>query len=162
MDFFHYKFRMITETTCAFYDLFTGQFVANFEAPLSSNKHQKLYVVTQGNDFLYVGATSSSIKLRLNQGFKANGKGGYHGYKWKHNRDEMEMHIVCFPKDNNSKLEVEAIEAELVFLIRQRTGNWPLYQNEIHFNNTNPKAIELASQIYEHILNPSPQSHLSH
>jgi hypothetical protein len=34
-----------------------------------------------------------------------------------------------------TKIEIESIEAELVFLIRQKTGLWPLTQNEIHFNN---------------------------
>ena len=29
--------------------------------------------------------------------------------------------------------EIEAVEAEVVFLIRKLTGQWPRYQTEIHF-----------------------------
>jgi hypothetical protein len=45
---------------------------------------------------------------------------------------------------------IEAIEGELVFLIRQRTGDWPRYQNEIHFTNS-AAAKKIAVKIYSKI-----------
>ena len=44
---------------------------------------------------------------------------------------------------------VESVEAELVYLIRKKTGKWPCFQNEIHFSNHNlKKAKEIALAIY--------------
>jgi hypothetical protein len=47
---------------------------------------------------------------------------------------------------------VEGIEAELVYLVRSKTGRWPLFQNEIHFNNDNhEKTKEIALRIYRKV-----------
>lgn len=46
----------------------------------------------------------------------------------------------------DGKLYGEAVEAEVVYLVRKETGNWPLGQNEIHFNNAHPKQARLEAQ----------------
>ena len=45
---------------------------------------------------------------------------------------------------------VESVEAELVYLVRNKTGKWPKNQNEIHFNNFEiEKAKQVAEKIYK-------------
>jgi hypothetical protein len=46
-------------------------------------------------------------------------------------------------------LQIENTEAELVFLIRQKTGRLPLHQNEIHFNNEYIDGRILAEELYK-------------
>lgn len=125
----------------------------NFTKPLTTNKLPKVYLITQGNEVLYVGYASQSVGLRLGQGFR--GIGNYHGYKWRH-ENEVQLHVFVFnqpltgnrDEDANYILHVEAIEAELVYLVHHQTGQWPLYQNEIHFNNTNRETtLKVAAEI---------------
>ena len=99
--------------------------------PLTSNNY-KLYVLTDPESILYVGTTKSSIKNRLRSGLFADGKNGYYGYKWK-GLSLVKLYVWCF--EELDKMKAESIEAELVYLIRKKTGRWPIYQNEIHFNN---------------------------
>ncbi|MDO8578754.1 MAG: hypothetical protein Q7R50_06200 [Dehalococcoidales bacterium] len=47
------------------------------------------------------------------------------------------------------KSSVEAIEGELVYYIREKTGKWPKYQMEIHFHSD---VTEGESQIARSIL----------
>lgn len=44
-------------------------------------------------------------------------------------------------------LEVETIEAEIVFLIRQMGGQWPAHQTEIHFHASESRHREAAETI---------------
>lgn len=92
----------------------------------------KLYVVTQADEIYYVGITKQAIRKRLSTGFSAKGEHGYHGYKWK-DLHEAELLVWSFPSIQGE--DVEAIEGELVFLIREKTGKWPRYQMEIHFHH---------------------------
>ncbi|WP_149304910.1 hypothetical protein [Pareuzebyella sediminis] len=134
--------------------------VANFTAPVTAKLTPKIYVLQHNGKPVYVGYASQSIGTRLNQGLKADGKKGYHGYKWKQ-ADELKLMVFVFEqklkgkKDNADKpyiLFVEAVEAELVYKIRQETGKWPAFQNEIHFNNENlEKAKLVAAEIYRKI-----------
>ena len=50
-----------------------------------------------------------------------------------------------------NKEQIENIEAELAFLIRTKTGKWPLNQNEIHFNNKFDNGKEIAEKMLFHI-----------
>jgi hypothetical protein len=123
---------------------------------LIRSKQPKIYLIKSGIDFLYVGYASQSLFTRLSQGFRAAGKNGYHGYKWK-KQERVEVHVFIFPPLANtsakdSRLFFEAIEAELVFQIRTQTGKWPLYQNEIHFNNGFPEdSLRIAIELYKKI-----------
>ncbi|MGK0390067.1 MAG: hypothetical protein ACI94Y_002818 [Maribacter sp.] len=107
---------------------YPNDFSPNFKEPDIA----KLYLVRDSNFYQYVGTTFQSITKRLKQGLSANGKKGYHGYKWK-NKSKVEVFVWTFEGINKS--EIENIEAELIFKIRQKYGIWTISQNEIHFNN---------------------------
>lgn len=107
----------------------------------------KLYVVKQGQEIIYVGITKQDIRKRLRYGITARGEHGYNGYKWKR-LTEVELLIWTFP---GGKIEdTEAIEGEVVYFIRDRTGKWPKYQMEIHFH---PGASEEDKRAAESIIN---------
>ncbi len=150
--FFHLSLSLVTRED-------SGQYYFGFEKiiPVDSeslirSKQPKIYVVKSNKEFLYVGYASQSLITRFGQGFRAAGKNGYHGYKWK-KLEQVEVHVFVFPiladtSAKESRLYFEAIEAELVFQIRTHTGKWPLYQNEIHFKNEFKKeAIRIADEL---------------
>jgi hypothetical protein len=107
-----------------------GTKVEHFISP-DTKAIPKIYIVKHDRDICYVGITSQSISSRFRAGFIDNGHYGYHGYKWKDKIDQADLLIWAFDKGT----KIEAIEAELVFFIREKTGNWPKYQMEIHFHH---------------------------
>ena len=113
-------------------DILTGTTLESFPQRLTEPKVAKLYILKENNEYLYVGTTMQSLTTRIRYGLTANGKTGYHGYKWK-NKEKVELYVWGF--DGLDKVQIESIEAEFVFLIRKKTRHWPLTQNEIHFNN---------------------------
>ena len=124
-----------------------GEPAHQFLVPDVSDSLSKLYVVKNDRDIYYVGITITDIRKRLRGGFLAKGEHGYYGYKWK-DQETVEMLVWCFP--DLVKEQVESIEGELVYLIRDRTGNWPKYQMEIHFH---PDATNEEKRIAELIYN---------
>lgn len=120
-----------------------------------------IYVVLDENDFIYVGS-SKNLTRRLRSGFASyrfavkNGKGknGYRGYKWaellESNSSKKLTICTCVVPPINGQITAEAVEAELVYLIRQVTGLWPLFQNEIHFSN-NKEAATVAMKIWDEL-----------
>ena len=127
-----------------------GEQGKGFLYPDVSDKLPKLYVVKRGKEIYYVGITTQDIRKRLRYGFSATGKHGYHGYKWR-GEDAVEILIWSFP-DSTTK-HVEAIEAELVYFIRERTGKWPKYQMEIHFHGASQSERQVARSILDICLN---------
>jgi hypothetical protein len=79
------------------------------------------------------------MRTRLRFGWTAKGESGYYGYRWRHHFEEVVLDLWCdtAPEKQNPMLDVETIEAEVVFLIR-KMGQWPLYQTEIHFHSSRP------------------------
>jgi len=144
--FNRYKIQVIdsacrcTEVNC--------QQTTHFIAPDTEPGIQKLYVVKDGKDICYVGTTSQPMSSRLRIGFVDSGHYGYHGYKWKAKLEQAELLVWAFPK--SVKDSVEAIEAELVYYIRKKTGNWPKYQMEIHLH---PDASDQEKHIAETLVN---------
>jgi hypothetical protein len=114
-------------------------------------KKQKLYVVSKHHEILYVGATRQQMQPRLTTGWKAKGKGGYHGYPWRRDAREVELSIWLLDDDDRiqSKLDIETIEAEVVFLVRN-AGQWPSHQHEIHFHTSKAAHREVALAIFTH------------
>lgn len=130
------------------FDFFKNKNIDRFSSPLTGNQF-KIYALTDKNNIIYVGSTKSSIKNRIRYGLKMNGENGYHGYKWK-NLPIVRLFVWCF--DDYDKEKVESVEAEFVFLIRTKTGNWPTHQNEIHFNNLfMPTGQQVAEKLYGQI-----------
>lgn len=108
----------------------------------------KLYVVSVAEHPIYVGITKQSLRKRLRLGWAAAGKGGYYGYAWRHGRTEANLDVWCQtdPPDENPCLDIETIEAEVVFLIR-KSGQWPAFQTEIHFHPSNDEHRTVAQRI---------------
>ncbi|MBL7789350.1 MAG: GIY-YIG nuclease family protein [Chitinophagales bacterium] len=128
-------------------DLVKGTNNTKFYEPLTNNRY-KVYIIKSKDKVLYIGATKSSIRRRLYEGLRAKGVGGYSGYKWK-NYSSVILFVYTF--NNLVKLEAESIEAELVYLFREKTGYWPECQNEIHFNNEYSNGKLIAKKIYDQI-----------
>lgn len=125
----------------------SNRILKTFGPPLTSKK-PKLYLIKDRDEFVYVGITQQSLRNRFRYGFNADGESGYHGYKWKE-KSLIQLYVWCF--DELTPYQLEGVEAELVYLIRTKTGMWPIYQNEIHFNNDYDKAKEIAKSIYAYV-----------
>ena len=130
-----------------------GRTINHFISPDTKPKTQKLYVLKDYSKIYYVGMTSQSMSSRLGIGYRANGEHGYHGYKWIGKITKAELLVWCFTHDDPTT--TEAIEGELVYLIRNNTGKWPLYQMEIHFHNTSEGQRQIAKSILSQCLTNS-------
>jgi len=109
-----------------------GRQVNGFAGLATKRGVEKLYVVKAAGQFSYVGITSQPMAARLRYGFNPNTKTGYHGYAWRHLR---EIDLYVWPSKRLDRDQIEAIEAELVYMIRKNTDRWPVHQTEIHFHN---------------------------
>lgn len=127
-------------------------------------ERRKLYIIHSEIEFLYVGEANTSIKTRFQRGctsfnyFTKNAKArnGYKGYKWLNKANNHKRHLIVsvaiFNDSYDEKRDfIEAIEGELVYLIRQESGRWPKFQNEIHFSNCDG-ACEIAEDILEKLI----------
>lgn len=120
----------------------------SFVDPETDKTKQKIYIIkTTKDQIVYVGKTNQSLSNRLRQGLNPKKETGYHGYIWKEND---EIYIYSFTFKNLSDIEIEAIEAEIVFLIRREKDKWPEYQTEIHFHN-DPKAKSISIKLYNEL-----------
>ena len=128
-----------------------GEKISHFIAPDTKAGKQKLYVLKDDSEIFYVGITSRPMSSRLRSSFKADGKHGYYGYKWIGKITRADLLIWCFPDKKQSF--TEAVEGELVYLIRNRTGKWPKYQMEIHFHGASEKQKQIAESILSQCLN---------
>ncbi|RII83203.1 hypothetical protein [Neopusillimonas maritima] len=136
------------------YRLLRDSLVTKFATPLSTRGIAKLYTVSDGDLLLYVGISQQPMSSRLNYGFRADGKSGYYGYKWK--AHEGTLRLSVWTAQSNGEYvplrELESIEAEVAFLCRQDSGQWPAFQHEIHFYPSSPWHREAAARIYSHAL----------
>lgn len=127
------------------------QQTTHFIAPDTKSGIQKLYIIKEGEEIYYVGITSQSMISRLRIGFIDNGHYGYHGYKWKDKLKKAELLVFTFPdiadNDDKARDHIEAVEAELVYYIREKTGSWPKYQMEIHFHESSEDERQIARYI---------------
>jgi hypothetical protein len=139
------------------YRLFNEGKACKFSEPASTGKHPKLYTLSVEGKLIYVGIASQPMSSRLSFGFRASGKGGYHGYKWKLLRHRIVLCVWTAEHEGKSVelRELETVEAEVAFLCRQQSGQWPAYQHEIHFYPSLPLHREAALQIYGHAIQRS-------
>jgi hypothetical protein len=139
------------------YRLFSEGVACKFSKPASTEKHPKLYTLAAGGKLLYVGIASQSMSSRLSSGFRAKGKGGYHGYKWKTLRHRLALSVWTADREDKPATlrDLETIEAEVAFLCRQQSEQWPEYQHEIHFYSSLPVHREAAKEIYSHAIQRS-------
>ncbi len=107
-------------------------------AGIATSKKPKLYVFSFDGKPVYVGTTKTRLSARFYTGWKATGKHGYHGYALRNALTNAVLDVWCqedAPRER-PMLEIETVEAEVVFLIRF-AGQWPQYQTEIHFHESN-------------------------
>jgi hypothetical protein len=115
---------------------------------IATSKKPKLYIASVDEKPIYVGVTKQSIRNRLRFGWNADGKGGYYGYAWRHSINRVFFDVWCHddaPAENPA-LDIETVEAEVVFLIRC-SGQWPSYQTEIHFHPSSAVHRAVAASI---------------
>jgi hypothetical protein len=125
---------------------------------IATSKKPKLYIVSVDEKPIYVGVTKQPLRNRLRLGWNANGESGYYGYAWRHQLKEANIDIWCHEDapEENPILDIETIEAEVVFLIRS-AGQWPLHQTEIHFHPSTPAHRAIAAKIMgRYRLSPNP------
>ncbi len=125
--------------------------VRHFTAP--ATKHvPKLYIVSRHGIPGYVGITSQSMATRLRFGLKADGQHGYHGYRWRNQRG-LALDIWCLAGASSKRAsgELECVEAEVVFLVRQTFDRWPEFQTEIHFHQSTTFHRNSAARIIQHL-----------
>ncbi len=130
---------------------------ANFSGIATSTK-PKLYIASVDERPIYVGVTKQSVRNRLRFGWNAAGKGGYYGYAWRHDLTEAFLDVWCHddPPTENPTLDIETVEAEVVFLIRC-AGQWPMYQTEIHFHPSTQVHRDVAATIMaRYNMSPNP------
>ena len=121
----------------------------------ASRQVPKLYIVSDGGNPLYVGKTSQKLRDRLRSGFAAVGEHGYHGYAWRHRLEWATIDVwLAVGDDTQDPTWIETVEAEVVFLVRQRCGQWPEHQTEIHFHASTCDHRGAARQIIDHCLDP--------
>jgi hypothetical protein len=136
------------------------QGTAKFSGFATSSK-PKLYIASVDNVPIYVGVTKQSMRTRLRLGWNADGSGGYHGYAWRRLMSEAVLDVWCHedaPPDNQC-LDIETVEAEVVFLIRC-AGQWPLHQTEIHFHPSSEEHRAVAKSIFDtYALSPNKLLH---
>lgn len=125
--------------------------VEHFVAPVTK-RGPKLYVVSRRGTPVYVGITFQSMATRLNFGFRAAGQGGYYGYRWKKQRDlKLDIWLLKGVPHKRARGELETVEAEVVFAIRQTFSQWPQFQTEIHFHRSFAVHRRMATSILRHL-----------
>ena len=143
-----FELRLAENQVHTIVDLVAKKTIDKFSYPLTGSQF-KIYVLTDKENILYVGTTKTSIKIRLRYWLSVNGQNGYHGYKWK-TMSTVRLFVWCF--DEFDKVKIESVEAELVYLIRKKSGKWPISQNEIHFNNLFlPTGQLIAEKLYRQL-----------
>ena len=128
----------------------------SIECPLGTAKFSglatsglpKLYVVSVDDTPIYVGITKQPIHNRLRLGWAAKGDSGYYGYAWRHEFTAAHLDLWCHanPASGNDCRDIETVEAELVYLVR-KSGQWPLFQTEIHFHPSKEVHRAVAAKI---------------
>jgi hypothetical protein len=117
----------------------------------ANTKLPKLYIVAAAAEVIYVGVTKRKMRERLYSGWNAKGKNGYYGYAFRHAHTEADLYVWCHEDaPGASTLDLETVEAEVVFLIRS-SGQWPSGQTEIHFHPSGKEHRELAVSIVRHL-----------
>lgn len=114
---------------------------------IATSQKPKLYIASVDEKPIYVGITKQRMQQRLRYGWKAAGKRGYYGYSWRHHgaKAMLDVWVQEDAVDRNQR-EIETIEAEVVFLIRQ-AGQWPEFQTEIHFYKSTDEHRSIAAEI---------------
>lgn len=132
------------------YELQRDQTKTKFTQPASQRGIAKLYTLSDRNTLIYVSIAKQPMAARLGYGMRANGKSGYWGYKWKDLERTVQLTVWTATVEGipASLRELETVEAEVAFLCRQQSGQWPVHQHEIHFYPSSEWHRRAAETIY--------------
>jgi hypothetical protein len=109
---------------------------------IAASKLPKLYVVSIDEKPVYVGQTTRFIRHRLWGGWT-----GRWPYKWRLQGNTATVDVWAHTDaKKGSALDIETVEAEVVYLIRQ-AGQWPAFQTEIHFHESQDFHRQVAAEI---------------
>ena len=96
----------------------------------------------------------------MRDGFQADGRHGYHGYAWRYNRTNAMVDVWLLERNDQDMIkmetpdrditDIETVEAEVVFLIRQKYDKWPEHQTEIHFHPSGTAHRTAALDVIKH------------
>ena len=123
-------------------DLETG--LGHFSAPASTPALPKIYAALHSRKPVYVGVTRQPVRARLRLGEMGRPYAGPYGYKWMVLRS-VDLFVWTF-RDLSDR-DAETVEAEVVYEIRKRLGQWPAFQNEIHFWKSTRKHRQIATRL---------------
>lgn len=139
------------------YRLSRASLACKFAAPASTRGIAKLYTISSDDSLLYVGVAQQPMAARLSNGFKANGQGGYHGYKWKFLESTLTLTVWTAKLHGvyASIRELETVEAEVAYICRSKAGQWPTHQHEIHFYPSEERHRDAALHIYNYAVGKS-------
>jgi hypothetical protein len=106
------------------YRLLCDSASSKFCAPAMIRGISKLYTLSNDQLLIYVGITQQPMSSRLSYGFRANGKSGYWGYKWKDLESTLRLSVWTAQLNGAyvPRRELETVEAEVAFLCRQQSG----------------------------------------
>lgn len=127
----------------------------HFVFPATARKKPKLYVVSVRDRPVYVGVTTQPMTARLRGGMTATGAHGYHGYPWAKRKCRMCLRIWYLEGRRSSLVDLETIEAEVVFLLRKQFGQWPADQTEIHFHRSTRRHRTCAAKVIRDLCDES-------
>ncbi len=70
------------------------------------------------------------------------------------NQRGLDLDIWCLfgASSNSAATELECVEAEVVFLARQKFKQWPEFQTEIHFHRSRQFHRDAADRILQHLI----------
>ena len=141
----------ITVTGHDTYAVVNEQGGPRFTSP-ATKRGPKVYAFADGDRLIYVGQTSQRMAGRMRLGFKADGTTGYYGYRWRHSVRLVGCYVWSLHAVTGAEAlhALECIESEIVFSYRQKFGQWPLFQTEIHFHQSTPDHRKLAEEILGH------------
>jgi hypothetical protein len=117
---------------------------------IATLKQPKLYVISVANKPCYVGVTKQPVRNHLRLGSKAKADSKHHSYAIRSEGSPVDIDVWChLDAVDRSDADLEAVEAELVFLIR-RAGQWPKHQSVIHSRPSTWRHRKMAADIMAH------------
>jgi hypothetical protein len=127
-----------------------GPELGNFRGTAASGNSPKIYAIVNTDGICIIGKTRLPLSLRFWFGLdkkksgrlRANAKPRKADERWKTMREAV---MCVWELDESVATDdsvLDRIEAEMVYRIRQYSGNWPLFQQEIRLSNVEMPRIE--------------------
>jgi hypothetical protein len=107
-------------------------------------EYPKLYILKTHKGYLLVEYTNQALLRRIRQGIHSKGPNRFIGHDW---GEKESLGLTVWNFKNLDESQNRAIVGELVFLIREIHGKWPLLQQEINFYTGFPFAKIIAKNI---------------